>query len=365
MALILTFLGKGGSGRTTAAIATAKKLASLGSPVLLVGQDPGPAFGLLLGSSPSTTPQAIAANLNVVQLQATVLLERSWEELKEIESQYLRSPTLKNVYGQELGILPGMDSTLALNALREYDKIGQYDVIIYDGPGSLATLRMLGIPEIMSWYARRFRQVVGDSDLGRAVSPFIQPIASAILNVSLIGESFAQEPANQATQILEEGKAALADPGRVIAYLVTTGDPVAIATAKYLWGNAQQVGLTVGGVLLNQVPATDALTAEFSPLSLTVLPSHPPGDWQPLIDALPDFRQTPQAPKPIAIDIAARQVQVFLPGFDKKQVKLTQYGPEITIDAGDQRRNIILPPPLSGQPVKGAKFHEGYLIISL
>jgi len=48
MSLILTFLGKGGTGRTTVAIAAAKRFAQEGKRVLLVGQDPGPTMGLLL-----------------------------------------------------------------------------------------------------------------------------------------------------------------------------------------------------------------------------------------------------------------------------------------------------------------------------
>lgn len=364
MALILTFLGKGGTGRTTMAIAAAKKLASLGQRVLLIGQDPGPAFGLLLGVSTSHTPQEIGANLQVVQLQASLLLEHGWDEVKNLEAQYLRSPTLKNVYGQELGILPGMDSALALNAIREYENSRKYDAIIYDGDGDQSTLRMLGMPEILSWYIRRFRKVVENSDVWKALSPFIQPVTSAVLNVSWTGETFAQEPTNQASNLLEQGKAAIADPNRVAAYLVTTDNPAAIATAKYLWGGAQQVGVTVGGILLNQDPRTEAIATEFDPLPLNVIPYRTGTDWQLLMDALPDFKQAAQAPRPITIDIPGRQVRLFLPGFDKKQVKLTQYGPEVTIEAGDQRRNIMLPPALSGQSVKGAKFQDSYLTIS-
>ena len=363
MAFILTFLGKGGTGRTTVAIAAAKKLASQGSRVLLVTQDPSPAFSLLLGASPGTSPEEIAPNLSAVQLRATTLLEHGWEEVKELEAKYLRSPTLKQVYGQELGILPGMDNALALNALREYDGRGDYDAIVYDGTGDLTTVRMFGIPEILSWYIRRFQKVVSESDLGRALSPFIQPVTNAILNVSWTSDDITQEPTKQATNVLEAGKVALADPRRVSAYLVTTTEPIAIATSKYLWGAAQQVGLAVGGVLLNQGDATETLAAEFEPLSLTRLPRLSSSDWQPLLDALPNFQET-DALQPVTIDLSERQVWVFLPGFKKKQVKLTQYGPEITIEAGDQRRNIDLPPALRGQPVKGAKFQDKYLIIS-
>ncbi|MFN9674561.1 MAG: ArsA family ATPase, partial [Microcystis sp.] len=214
MSLILTFLGKGGSGRSTIAIASARKMAGLGSKVLLIGQDPSPAWGLLLKASPSSSITEIASNLSVIQLSSTQLLEKSWEEVKELEKQYLRSPTLKNVYGQELGILPGMDQALALNFLREQDKSGNYDVIIYDGSGDINSLRMLGIPEVGSWYSRRFRQVFSDSEIGRTLSPFFQPIAAAVLNFSFNPNDLGQKGDNN---ILDEGRSALANPRRVLA----------------------------------------------------------------------------------------------------------------------------------------------------
>ncbi len=364
MSLILTFLGKGGTGRTTVAIAAAKRFAASGKRVLLASQDLTPGFSLLLGTPVTAEPTEIETNLKVVSLQSAPSLEKSWEEVKELEKQYVRSPFFKNVYGQELGVLPGMDSALALNTLREYDSSGKYDVIVFDGTTSQDTLRMLGMPEILSWYLRRFRRVFLESDFWRSVSPFVQPVTSAVLSVDFSVEKFTQEN-NPANNILDEGKAAVADPNRMMAYLVTTEDEAAVATARYLWGSAQQVGLTVGGVLLNQGGATNAVAATFKPLSIHSIPQRSTEDWQPLMEALPDFTtEAAIAPKPITIDEVNRQVSLFLPGFDKKQIKLTQYGPEVTIEAADQRRNIFLPPSLRGKPVTGAKFQNESLIIS-
>ena len=364
MAFILTFLGKGGTGRTTIAIAAAKKFASQGKRVLLVGQDSSPAFSAAVGATVSVDPQEIEPNLSVVQLQTATLLERSWDQVKQLEAQYLRTPFFKDVFGQELGLFPGLDQLLALNALREFNQSNRYDAIVYDGAGDQDTLRMIGVAETASWYIRRFRQVFVDSDLGRTLSPFIQPVAAAIFtNINFAGDNFAQ-PTGEMNHLLEQGKQAVNNPKQMAAYLITTEDEGAIVTAKYLWGSAQQVGLTVAGVLLNRSTDAAGLSETFEPLSVSTIPDQPVNDWQPLIDALPDFDRTAEVPRPIAINVAERKVSLFLPGFDKKQVKLTQYGTEITIEAGDQRRNIDLPAALRGQPVTGAKFQDGYLIIS-
>ncbi|TAF07246.1 MAG: ArsA family ATPase [Nostocales cyanobacterium] len=365
MALILTFLGKSGIARSKIAIAAAKLLATQGKRVLLAGLAE-PTLPILLETTLSPDPQEIAPNLQAVQFQASVLLERNWEEVKKLEAQYLRTPIFKEVYGQELVVLPGMDNALALNAIREYDASGKYDAIIYDGTGDTSTLRMLGMPESISWYVRRFRQLFVNSDLGKTISesPLIQPLITSFFNVNWTADNFSQ-PTNQVNNFLDQGKAALADPQRVAAFLVTTPDPIDVANSRFLWGTAQQVGLTIGGAILVSAETSTDLSGEFTPLPISIVPDVSNGAWQPLIDALPNFvEQASQAPKPIEIDVHNRQVRLFLPGFDKKQVKLIQQGPEVTVEAGDHRRNIFLPPALSGRPITGAKFQNSYLIIS-
>lgn len=361
MAFILTFLGKGGVGKTTVALAAAQHLASQGKRVLLASQDASPAFSLVLGEPVSSDPKRVGLGFDAVQLRSTVLLERAWDELKTLEAQYLRTPFFKSVYGEELGILPGMDSALALNAIRQWDS--QYDVIVYDSPSSPDVLRMLGMPEVVSWYMRRFQQVFVDSDLGKTLSPFVPPMAAAVLNFNFMGDNFSK-PTADVTGLLNKGINVLSDPNQTIAYLVTTADPVAQATAQYLWGAAQQVGLCVAGVIANQ--ANDTSVGElvgFGDLPTAQLP-HDSSPWSQISTALPDFAQRGQAKRSVVVDKPGRKVSLYLPSFDKTQVKLTQYGPEITIEAGDQRRNVFLPVELSGLPVAGAKFQDGYLIIS-
>ncbi len=370
MAQIITFLGKGGTGRTTTAIAAAKQYARQGHRTLLLSQDPGPALSIRLNHPISTSPQTLAPNLSVVRLQSTTLLADLWEQLKPLEAQYLRSPILAGVYGEELSILPGMDSALAMNALRGYWT--DYDRIILDGGSSLETLRQLGTLETASWYARRFRQVLGESEGIRNLAPFLPPIAAALFNVSLpIGFPFDFGSSNgpeaipaiaQATEMLEQWRQAVGDPSQCIAYLVSDGSPEAIATAQYLWGSAQQVGLTVAGLLLRSDAPDPSVAEAFTAIPMTAWPHST--DWTAMMDAVPDTSQAIYAPKPIVIDRAQRQVKLFLPGFDKSQVKLTQTGPELTIDVGDQRRNLFLPADLKGQSVTGAKFQDQYLIIS-
>lgn len=57
---------------------------------------------------------------------------------------------------------------------------------------------------------------------------------------------------------------------------------------------------------------------------------------------------------------------LFMPGFDKTEIKLYQYrgGSELLVEAGDQRRIIRLPAGLQGK-VGGAKFIDRNLVVTL
>lgn len=365
MSQILTFLGKGGTGRSTVAVAVARAAAEQGQQVLLVGTQAGPTLEILLGDITLTLePNRIDTNLSAVHLRGTALLERAWAQAREVEAQYVRTPFFKEIYAQELAVLPGMDQALVLDALRRFDTSGEYDCIILDGPGDLTLLRTLGIPEVASWYWRRASKAFLDSDLAKALRPFAEPLIRSVSTLDFTSlDDLPGQLEGMSGGILEEGCKAIANPERVLAHLVTTADPMAVQTARYLWGSAQMVGVTVGSVLVSPTATGSVEPQVFDPLSMHTLP-HLQGDWDPLLDAVKPVLSKPGVPPPLVIDEAGRRVTLFIPGFHKAQIELSQSGPEITITAGDQRRNLYLPSSLASRQVSGAKFQEPYLVIS-
>lgn len=364
MSQILTFLGAGSTDRSTIAVATARSAAQQGRRVLLVGAQAGRGLEMMLGDvSLSIDPISVGDQLSAVQLRGTALLERAWAQAREMEAQYVRTPFFSEIYAQELAVLPGMDQALVLDALRRFEASGEYDLIILDGSGDLTLLRTLGIPEVASWYWRRASKAFLESDLAKTLRPFAEPLLRSVSTIEFKSlDDLPDQVEGMSGGILEAGRQAIADPERVLAHLVTTADPVTIQTARYLWGSAQMVGLTVGRVWVS--PGADGSVDPqlFEPLPLHALPDL--GDQAGLQAALQPIFEPPTVPPPLAIDEAGRKVTLFIPGFQKSQIELSQSGPEITITAGDQRRNLYLPPSLATRQVSGAKFQEPYLIIS-
>ncbi|NER84195.1 MAG: ArsA family ATPase, partial [Leptolyngbya sp. SIO1D8] len=95
MPQILTFLGQSRHQCAISSVAIARHLAQQGANVLWLTQDSGPLPTSLWGEPLTTEVKSVAAHLSILQLQATALLEKSWEVIKELEAQYLRNPLLQ------------------------------------------------------------------------------------------------------------------------------------------------------------------------------------------------------------------------------------------------------------------------------
>ncbi|MFB2767814.1 ArsA family ATPase [Pelatocladus sp. BLCC-F211] len=366
MSRIITFIGKAGIGHTTLAIATAKWFSQQRKEVLFVTHNPSPNAEILLKTPLTNIPQIVAPHLQAVQLQPTIMLDQTWEEVKKLLSLYIPMPDSEEIYSGELILFPGFDSLLYFNAMRQYYQSGDYEVIVYDGRGDLETLRMLGIPGMLDWYFQRFGKMFEGFSLHKIADSIGGPIASAIVSANVDTEKV-QQGLEQIRSWIAEGMAVVGDAGRLTSYLVTSNEPGASAETKWLWGSAQQVNLIVSGVLAYQCQESNDLTdlqQVFAPLNVTSIPALKEHNWDPLLEALPDFNDNHQAPLPLKIDLESRQLFVFLPGFTKKQVKLTQHGKELTVEAGEQRRNIFLPPDLQKLSIQSGKFEEPYLIVA-
>ncbi|PMB47355.1 anion-transporting ATPase [Fischerella thermalis CCMEE 5205] len=366
MSRIITFIGKAGIGQTTIAIATAKWFSQQGKEVLFVTHNPSPNAEILLKKPLTHIPQVVAPNLQAVQLQATTILDQTWEEVKQLLSLYIPIPDSEEIYSGELMLLPGFDSLLFFNAMRQYYQSDDYEVIVYDGRGDLETLRMLGIPGMLDWYFQRFGKMFEGFSLHKIADSIGGPIASAIISAN-VDAAKVQQGLEQIRSWIAEGTAVVGNPSKLTSYLVTNNQPGAIAETRWLWGSAQQINLIVNGVLAYQCQEREDLSdlqQVFAPLSFTPIPALKEDNWDCLLKALPNFNDNHQAPLPLKIDLESRQLLVFLPGFTKKQVKLTQHGNELTVEAGEQRRNILLPPDLQKSTVQSGKFEEPYLIVA-
>lgn len=395
---LVTFIGKGGSGKTTSAIFAAQHYAMSGLRTCLVIQTQDPSAEYLLNYKIGTSPTECSDNLWAVRLETSKMLLEPLDRLKQADSRLkMTQGVLEGVVGEELGVLPAMDSIFAVYALAglvgslnvNQTNRDKFDIIVYDGVNTDETLRMIGAASKARLYLKYLRNLAEKTDLGRLAGPSLVSLVDEALSLSgskyNLNRKTSAEIWDSLETMLMRGSSAFYEPSRFGCYLVMDPNiPASVNSALRYWGCTLQAGAQVSGAIGISSPSFNEESLEgvkknFLPLPFAFIPhlsiGYPP-EWNSVMlntvghDArtlfsLPASHSSSMAP-PVKFDAAEKSVTLFMPGFDKSEIKLYQYRgrSELLVEAGDQRRVICLPTKIQGK-VGGAKFFDRSLVITM
>ncbi|CAH8349629.1 unnamed protein product [Eruca vesicaria subsp. sativa] len=395
----VTFLGKGGSGKTTASVFAAQHYALAGLSTCLVVHSQDPSADFLLGTKIGSSPTLINDNLSVIRLETTKMLLEPLKQLKQADARLnMTQGVLEGIVGEELGVLPGMDSIFSMlelerlvgffrQATRKNHKGKAFDVVVYDGLSTEETLRMIGLSSKTRLYVKYLRSLAEKTDLGRLTSPSIMRFVDESMNLSGNKSPFDGQTTaamwDTLERFLETGASTLRDTERFRSFLVMDpNNPMSVKSALRYWGCTIQAGSHASAAFAISSSSSESnkiTEEEFVPLPFASasVPFTKNGlDWDKiLLDQANSsvrellsgtVRQGSSLPPPVTFDTAKKSVTLFMPGFEKTEIKLYQYrgGSELLVEAGDQRRVIRLPSQIQGK-VGGAKFVDRSLIITM
>ncbi|XP_028776399.1 uncharacterized protein At1g26090, chloroplastic-like isoform X1 [Neltuma alba] len=397
---LITFLGKGGSGKTTSAIFAAQHYAMAGLNTCLVVHSQDTTADYLLNCKIGNSQVECDTNLSAVRLETTKMLLEPLNRLKQADAKLnLTQGSLGGIVGEELGVLPGMDSIfLALSLERLVGFLGttapknqpkKFDIVIYDGSSSDETLRMMGATSKARLYLKYLRNLAEKTDLGRLAAPSLLGLVDEAMSISgnrpYFDGKMSAEIWDSLDELLARGSFAFLNPQRFGCFLaMDPNNPTSDSSALRYWGCTIQAGGQVSGafgVTSQQldVDSMDRVKKNFSPLPSAFISStlmNSPIAWNRILmdpaneearHILTSFAsQCSTITSSVKFDSKRKVVTLFMPGFDKSEIKLYQYrgGSELLVEAGDQRRAIALPPEIQGK-VGGAKFMDRNLVVTL
>lgn len=382
---VLLFTGKGGVGKTTTAAATALACAERGDRTLVVSTDPahslGDAFGVELGDQPGP----VDGKLWGQQLDATARMEEGWVEIQAWLQEVFAWAGLDGIEAEELAVLPGLDEIFALADIKTHATSGDWDVVVVDCAPTAETIRLLSLPDVLSWYMERLFPI------GRRVNKMVSPVLGKLTSLPLAGDEVFGAT-RRFYERLDGVKELLTDPEITSVRLVVNPERVVIAEARRTFTYLSLFGYRVDAVVANRLlpdGVTDpwfdrwrALHAEhlaaieegFAPVP--VLRAELADDELVGLDALRSFAaglygdDDPAAarhhahPMRVTRTKAGPQLVLELPLAERDELDLGRSGDELLVRVGPYRRAIVLPDSLRRREITGATLRRGVLRVT-
>ncbi len=382
---VLLVTGKGGVGKTTVSAATAVRASDLGYRTLVMSTDPahslGDAFQLDFGDHPTQVSPTLAAQ----QINSQLRLEESWGEVRDALTDLFDWSGLKGIEAEELTVFPGMDEIFSLVTVRDHVRSGDYDLIVVDCAPTAETLRLLSLPEVLSWYMEKMFPI------GRRVAKVVRPMLTKVTSMPVADDKVFEAVARFYDR-LDGIREILADPETTSARLVMNPEKMVIAEARRTYTYLGLFGYAVDAAIVNRVlpeTVTDSYFAKWREIQKEHLAAVDEGFADVNIRHLPLFGEEmvgidrlrtlgealfadddPVAHlsegRPFRVEEVDDDVVlvVTIPLAEKGDVDVVRHGTELVLTVGPYRRSIILPDSLARRHVRRAQLVEGELRIT-
>jgi arsenite-transporting ATPase len=382
---IVLVTGKGGVGKTTVAACTALRAADAGHRTLITSTDPAHSLADAIGVGLGSDPGQVVENLDGQQIDTQRQLDRYWGSIRRQLMDVLDWGGAGGIEAEEFLVFPGMDELFALLEVNRHARSGAYDVIVVDCAPTAETLRLLSLPEVLSWY---FEKVMPTE---RRLMRAARPILSRLTDLPLPQDEVFTT-AQSVFESIEGVKSLMADPEVTSARLVVNPEKMVIDEARRTYSYLGLFGYGVDGVVINRVLPEEVADpyferwraiqkghldivedafAEVPRLRLRLFDDEMVGvdrlrfmsdELYGDLDPIFDFEAT--HPFRIMDDDGGIAMEVDIPFVDKSDLDVYRHGHEIYIQVGPYRRSFILPDALHRREVTRARLDGGTLRVS-
>ena len=382
---IVLVTGKGGVGKTTVAAATALAAADSGKRTLVTSTDPAHSLSDALTVHLDSEPTEVAPGLEGQQIDTQRQLDRYWGSIRDQLIEVLDWGGAAGIEAEEFLVFPGMDELFALLEVNRHARSGDYDVLVVDCAPTAETLRLLSLPEVLSWY---FEKVLPtERRLMKAARPFLNRLTSLP-----IPEDEVFGAAQSVFESVEEVKELMANPLITSARLVVNPEKMVIDEARRTYSYLGLFGYGVDGVVVNRVlpdlvrdpyferwraiqkghlDAIDDAFAEVPRLRLRLFDDEMVGVERLRLmadelygdsDPIDDFEAT--SPFRVIETGDSVTMELDVPFFEKSELDVSRHGNEVYIQLGSYRRSFVLPDALHRRVITQAKLDGGTLRVA-
>jgi arsenite-transporting ATPase len=382
---VLLITGKGGVGKTTIAAATAVHAADLGYRALVMSTDPAhslaDAFELDFGDAPTQVTPTLAAQ----QINSQQRLEESWGAVRDALTDLFDWSGLKGIEAEELTVFPGMDEIFSLVSVRDHVRSDLFDLVVVDCAPTAETLRLLSLPEVLSWYMEKMFPI------GRRVAKVVRPVLSKVTTMPVADDEVFEAVARFYDR-LDGIRDILSDPEVTSARLVMNPEKMVIEEARRTYTYLGLFGYVVDAAIVNRVlpdTVTDSYFARWREIQKEYLDAVEEGFADVTVQHLRLFDEEMvgidrlrkvgeelygdrdptdrfATGRPFRVEDEGDEVVLVMsvPFADKGDVDVMRYGNELIVTVGPYRRSIILPDSLGRRHVRRARLNSGELRVT-